>query len=258
MVTQGISFTFASMKLRNEFIALKKAGKKGLALLIDPDKVAIPDELDHIIALANASHVDFFFVGGSLMTQTKFEECVARIKDHSQIPVVLFPGDPSQLSPRADALLFLSLVSGRNAELLIGKHVIAAPRIKAYKLETIATAYMLIDCGKPTTASYISNSLPIPYDKGEIAATTALAAEMLGMQCLYLDGGSGAEKHISTDMISRVHKTSSLPLIVGGGIRSAAELQSLYLAGADVCVVGTAIERNPDLLFDLAACRQHA
>lgn len=234
---------------------LKAHGKKSLALLIDPDKVSSSDELTKFSQLIKHSAVDFVFVGGSLITRQHTLDVVSFMKDNLDVPVVLFPGTWNQLHPKADAVLFLSLISGRNPELLIGQHVHAAPLIKEMKLEVISTGYMLVDCGNQTTASYISQTMPLPYHKPEIAAATALAGEMLGLKCLYLDGGSGAEKPVDANMIRAVAATTNVPLIVGGGIRNEEQLSEAYAAGADIVVVGTAIEQVPELLFSMADIR---
>jgi putative glycerol-1-phosphate prenyltransferase len=164
--------------------------------------------------------------------------------------VVLFPGSVTQLSAHVDAVLFLSLISGRNPELLIGQHVVAAPRIKALQLEAVPTGYLLIDGGKPTTASYISNTQPIPANKAGIAAATALAGELLGLRCIYIDAGSGAANPVPIEMIRAVREACSLPLIVGGGIRSRAQADAAYAAGADLLVIGTAIEEEPEMIAE--------
>jgi len=208
-----------------------------------------------MLDLINHSKVDFVFVGGSLLTETNFHACVKKIKSESKVPVILFPGSPSQINEDADAILFLSLISGRNAELLIGQHVIAAPFLRKTKLEIIPTGYMLVDCGRATTASYISQTFPLPYNKPEIAAATAMAGEMLGLKCMYLDGGSGAEKPVSLKMIHAVREAVNVPIIVGGGIRNEEQAKDLYNAGADLLVVGTAFEEEPELLFALAQSR---
>ena len=186
------------------------------------------------------------------ITDARFDECVQRVRELSDRPVVLFPGSPSQLSRHADAVLFLSLISGRNAELLIGHHVTAAPTIKALGLEAIPTGYMLVDGGRPTTVSYVSQTLPIPHDKPGIAAATALAGELLGLQTIYLDTGSGALRSVSPAMIAAVRGLVNIPLIVGGGIRDTATARGLCEAGADVLVVGTAFEQDPELIFAMS------
>ncbi|MBA2745751.1 MAG: geranylgeranylglyceryl/heptaprenylglyceryl phosphate synthase, partial [Flavisolibacter sp.] len=206
-----------------------------------------------LVPLAEASGVDLFFVGGSLVISDQLDVCIKAIKALSSIPVVLFPGSPSQISREADALLYLSLISGRNPELLIGQHVISAPFVKKSGLEIIPTGYMVIDGGAATTVSYISNATPIPSDKADIAMCTAMAGEMLGMKLIYMDSGSGAKKAISEEMIRTVASQIEVPLIVGGGIRDAEKAYLNCKAGADVIVVGNAIEKQVSLLSEIAA-----
>lgn len=234
----------------------KQAGKKQLAVLLDPDRLQDKQELDETIGIINASGVDLIFYGGSLISGSNFESCLNTIKKLTSIPVVLFPGSAMQISAGADAILFLSLISGRNPEFLIGQQVLAAPKLKSTGLEVISTGYLLIDSGRPTTASYVSNTNPIPRNKPEIAATTALAGEFLGMQLIYLDGGSGAEYSISDEMIAAVQKNLSVPLIVGGGINTPEDMLKRFAAGADVVVVGTAAEKDPFILRDMMCAIQ--
>jgi putative glycerol-1-phosphate prenyltransferase len=177
---------------------------------------------------------------------------VKQIKDNVTIPVILFPGNYMQVEPSADALLFLSLISGRNPELLIGQHVIAAPILKNTKLEIIPTGYILINSGPITSVAYISNTTPIPDDKYSLAACTAMAGEMLGLQSIYLDAGSGAEKEIGVRMIASVRKSVSVPLIVGGGINTSQKALNALEAGADMIVIGNALEKNPNLLSEIS------
>ena len=224
---------------------------KQFAVLIDPDKYS-ESGLREAVNLADASGADFFFVGGSLMISDRLDSCISIIKENSQKPIILFPGSTMQVNSKADAILFLSLISGRNADLLIGNHVIAAPYIKNIELEVISTGYMIIDSGRATTASYMSQSLPIPHDKDEIAVCTAMAGEMLGLKMIYMDGGSGARETISTKMIETVRKRISVPLIIGGGIRSAEAASEICKAGADLIVVGNAIEGNQNLIPEIA------
>jgi phosphoglycerol geranylgeranyltransferase len=226
--------------------------RKMLAVLIDPDKMKEPSRLNNLNELIRHSNVDFIFVGGSLLLEDNFEKCVQTIKKENDIPVVLFPGSPSQISSHADSLLLLSLISGRNADLLIGQHVIAAPKLKQSGLEIVPTGYMLVDCGKATTASYISQTFPLPYNKPEIAATTAMAGEMLGLKCIYIDGGSGADRPVDPQMILAVKASIDIPLIAGGGIRNEEQAIAAWNAGADVIVIGTAFENEPELLFSIA------
>lgn len=230
----------------------KQQGKKSFAVLVDPDKVNNTN-MEHLIELAVASKVDYFFVGGSLVISNYLDECVQLIKKSCNIPVILFPGSPSQVSKYADALLYLSLISGRNPELLIGQHVVSAPIVKQSGLEIMSTGYMVIDGGAPTTVSYISNATPIPADKNEIAVCTAMAGEMLGMKLIYMDAGSGAKKAITENMIEKVAKSITAPLIIGGGITDPEKAYLNCKAGADVIVVGNAIEKNPSLIKEIAA-----
>lgn len=225
----------------------KSHRQKSFAVLIDPDKAPI-ERLDELIALGAEAAVDFWFVGGSLVVSHQLEEQVQYLKKHSDIPVILFPGSPSQVTRHADALLYLSLVSGRNADLLIGQHVLSAPLVKQSGLEVLPTGYMVIDGGAPTTVSYISNASPIPANKKEIAQCTAMAAEMLGMKLIYLDAGSGARTPVSEEMIEAVATQIAVPLIVGGGITDAVKAAAACRAGADLVVVGNAIEKDRSLI----------
>ncbi len=230
----------------------KQQGKKSFAVLVDPDKVN-DHNMEQLVSLSVAAGVDYFLVGGSLVISNYLDECVQAIKQNCSIPVILFPGSPSQVSKYADALLYLSLISGRNAELLIGQHVISAPVVKQSGLEIMSTGYMVVDGGAPTTVSYISNATPIPADKNEIAMCTAMAGEMLGMKLIYMDAGSGAKRPITEGMIEKVAKIINVPLIIGGGI---IEPEKAYLnckAGADVIVVGNAIEKDASLIKEMAA-----
>ena len=230
----------------------KKTGKKNFAVLIDPDKVT-PRDVEELVTLSVEAGVDYFFVGGSLVISDHLEECIRQIRPLCAIPILLFPGSPSQITREADALLYLSLISGRNADLLIGQHVVSAPFVKKSGLEIISTGYMVIDGGAATTVSYISNATPVPADKAEIAMCTAMAGEMLGMKLIYMDAGSGAKKSITEEMIGAVAKHIEVPLIVGGGIRTAEKAYLNCKAGADVIVVGNAIEKDPSLIREMAA-----
>lgn len=230
----------------------KQQGKKSFAVLIDPDKVN-EQSLDALIELAKEARVDYFFVGGSLVVSDNMDECIQQIKSSCAIPVILFPGSPSQVSKYADALLYLSLISGRNPELLIGQHVVSAPVVKKSGLPIMPTGYMVIDGGAPTTVSYISNAAPLPSDKNEIAMCTAMAGEMLGMKLIYMDAGSGAKKAISENMIAKVAGCIDIPLIVGGGITTAEKAYLNCKAGADIIVVGNAIEKDATLIKEIAA-----
>lgn len=239
------------MNVYTSILDKSKDGKKQFAVLIDPDKPSA-SQIEQTCKLAQASGVDYFFFGGSLLVSDYIDQYITIIKNSCDIPVVLFPGNSIQLSAKADALLFLSLISGRNAELLIGQHVISAALIKQSGIETIPTGYMLVESGKITTAMYISNSIPIPYEKDDVALCTALAGEMLGLKLIYMDGGSGAEKSISASMIARVKQHIGIPLIVGGGIKTIETATSICKAGADIVVVGNALESNPTMIKQFA------
>jgi putative glycerol-1-phosphate prenyltransferase len=234
-----------------KFIFAREKKQKKFAVLIDPDKVT-RRSLKQTIDLSAQAQVDYFFVGGSLLVNDTLDECIAEIKKSCSIPVILFPGSPSQINSRADAIFFLSLISGRNPDLLIGQQVIAAPVLKASGLEVISTGYVLIDGGRSTTVSYISNTTPIPAHKEDIAMCTAMAGELLGMKVIYMDAGSGAASHIPENMVKQVSRHIHIPLIVGGGITSPESAGKISLAGADIIVVGNAIEKDPGLISSIA------
>ena len=229
-----------------------QAGLKQLAVLIDPDSLTTEAELVNLIARCNEAEVDMILVGGSLITNGFWNRCIEIIKIHTKIPLVLFPGNIMQTHPEADAILFLSMISGRNPDLLIGKHVLAAPLLKKSGIEVIPTAYMIVDGGNITSVMYMSNTTPLPADKNNIAACTALAGEMLGLKVIYMDAGSGAQNPIRVGMIQEVKSQINGPLFIGGGIRTPEQAIETCLAGADVVVVGNAIEKDPNLVFDLA------
>ena len=243
------------MDLYKNILISKKQGKKLFAILIDPDKQKNSDLL-LIIKNANKSKVNYFFVGGSLLINDNLNDCIKTIKENSKIPVILFPGNAMQINPKADGILFLCLISGRNPDLLIGKQVISAPILKQTELEIISTGYMLIDSGKATTASYMSNTVPIPREKNAIASSTAIAGQYLGMKLIYMDGGSGAEQPITSDMIKQVSNCIDIPLIIGGGICNAKKAIENCKAGADLIVVGNAIEKDPSLILDISQAIQ--
>ncbi len=234
----------------------EKTKSKKIALLIDPDKFC-----KTAAALKNgiAAGVDFIFVGGSLLSQGSLQRCVESIKKTTDIPLVLFPGSTDQIDPdpHADGILFLSLISGRNPDNLIGKQVESAPILKKTSLEIIPTGYMLIDGGNITSASYMSNTIPIPYGKSDIAVCTAMAGEMLGLKLIYLDTGSGAQKHVSAKMVREVKKNIAIPLIIGGGIRTPENAYDICSSGADMIVIGTVAEQSPESISEIvSAVRQ--
>ena len=238
-------------QLYKELVEAKLRGEKKFAVLIDPDKLRL-DSLDQVIQLAIGAKVDYFFIGGSLIVNNMLDEVIEKIQKACSIPTILFPGNSYQLSYKADAILFLSLISGRNPELLIGNHVLSAPYLKISPLEIISTGYMLIDGGVATTVQYISNTSPIPSNKEDIAVSTALAGEMLGLKQIFLDAGSGAKNCVPLEMIESVSGAIDIPVIVGGGISSGKQAKSMADAGADVIVVGNAIEKGPELIHEIA------
>ncbi len=236
----------------NKLNDLRSTGKKAMAVLIDPDKIGDSDQLDHLIDLAVECCVSYFFIGGSLIVNDNMAHVIARIKSRCSIPAVLFPGNNLQIDASADGILFLSLISGRNPELLIGQQVIAAPVLKNSSLEVLSTGYILINGGKESAVSYMSNTTPIPADKYAVAACTALAGTMMGMSLIYMDAGSGAKNPIVPKMVSSVKKSIDVPLIIGGGINTAGKALDAIKAGADVVVIGNAIEKNPNLMIGVS------
>ncbi|MGW8122184.1 geranylgeranylglyceryl/heptaprenylglyceryl phosphate synthase [Roseivirga echinicomitans] len=226
-------------------------GEKSLALLIDPDDIN-KSGLTAVIHSAIENKVDYFFVGGSLITTNNLAPVIEAIKSLSEIPCVLFPGNAIHINSDADAILFLSLISGRNPELLIGQHVVAAPVIKRSKLEVIPTGYMLIHSGRPTSVSYMSNTQPIPNDKPSLAVSTAMAGEMLGLKCIYLDAGSGALESVPLKMIKAVKRNIQAPLIVGGGLNTVRKAKEALDAGADIIVIGNAAQKNLSILAEVS------
>jgi len=234
-----------------KFSQIRQNRKKGLAFLIDPDDLN-DQELQAALNNAIENKVDFIFVGGSLVTTDRMSHIIGHIKSFTNIPCVIFPGNVIQVDGNADAILFLSLISGRNPELLIGQHVIAAPILKRTNVEVISTGYMLVNSGKATSASYISHSMPIPNDKPSIAASTALAGEMLGMKMIYMDAGSGADSPVSTKVIRAVRKNIDCPLIVGGGINQISKAREALQAGADIIVVGNGAQKNLSFLTEVS------
>lgn len=225
-----------------------------VAVLIDPDS-SEDSQLDALVFHPHFNQVDFLFVGGSLVTDGNMSSCLARLKKRTDKPIIIFPGSPNQIDETADAILLLSLISGRNPDLLIGRHVESAHKLKQSGLEILSTGYILLDGGRTTTVSYISGTTPIPQDKPGIAAATALAGCQLGMQLIYLDCGSGADQYASPKLIAAVKNEINVPVIVGGGIKTRADLEAVFAAGADVIVVGTVVEKNPEFLTELVLAK---
>jgi phosphoglycerol geranylgeranyltransferase len=242
------------MKVYESLLEMKVSKGAGYWVLLDPDKMAI-ENIPSFVKKSEEAGVDGILVGGSLLLNCDFQAFVLEIKKYSNnIPVIIFPGNVHQITPEADALLFLSLLSGREAQHLIGNQVMAAPIIYRTGLEAISTAYMFIDSGKLTAAQFMSGTIPLPRDKPEIVIAHALAAEYLGFKFIYLEGGSGAQLSVPTEIIRQVTKLISIPVIVGGGIRTPEEAKEKVSAGASFVVTGNVLEKSsePDLLYKLA------
>lgn len=227
-----------------------KRGKKLLAVLIDPDKIKL-ENLADFVAKLNASIATHVFVGGSTVEDFKTDDLIRELKALTNLPVLIFPGDVSQLSAHADGLLFLSLVSGRNPEYLIGKQVEAVSILRTMDLEIIPTGYLLIENGKETAVERVTQTQPLSRHNKQHIVDTAKASEFLGMKCVYLEAGSGAIEPITSSIIRAVKKELQIPLIVGGGISSKQQLDTAYGAGADLVVIGTAFEVDEAFFDDI-------
>ncbi|MBK9191460.1 MAG: geranylgeranylglyceryl/heptaprenylglyceryl phosphate synthase [Crocinitomicaceae bacterium] len=222
-----------------------------LAILIDPDKNKNQDHLKRLLKKINALAPDYIFIGGSTVSFEDLNRCIRAVKSDSKIPVIIFPGSHNQIHELADGILFLSLISGRNPDYLIGHHVESAHLLKKMKTEVIPTGYILIDGGKNSSVQYVSQTTPIPADQTTIAVKTAIAGEMLGMKAIFLDAGSGAINPVPSTMIKEVKKNLDSILIVGGGIKSSKEAEDAFNAGADIVVIGNKIEEDVDFMLDL-------
>ncbi len=226
---------------------------KTIALLIDPDKHD-EDSLSRTIKIADEAEIGFILFGGSIISN-HFPNAIEIIKQHTDKPIFLFPGSLLQINCQADGIFLLSLISGRNSELLIGNHVQAAPYLKRSGMEIISVGYVLVGLGGHTSVEYMSQTTPIPTGKTDIAVATAMAGEMLGLKAIYLEAGSGAAQHVDTKTVKNVKDNISIPLIVGGGIQTPHQARLLFDAGADILVIGSAAEYEPKVLFELAkAC----
>lgn len=225
-------------------------GEKLLAVLIDPDKMEL-EKVPAFIKKANASVITHIFVGGSEVEEKHTEALVLEIKKHTHLPIVLFPGDVSQVTENADVLLFLSLISGRNPDYLIEKHVEAVSKLKETNLEIIPTGYLLIENGKETSVQRVTQTKPLKRSQVQFIVDTAKAGELLGMKLIYLEAGSGATHPITPEIISSVKRELKIPLIVGGGIRTKKQLGETYNSGADLVVIGTAFEENDQFFNEL-------
>ena len=241
------------MKAIYSHIANRSArGEKLLAVLIDPDKMQLPS-VAAFIRKVNCSSVTHIFVGGSWVEDGKTEAVVAEIKKYTILPVILFPGGANQITPLADGLLFLSLLSGRNPEYLIGQQLKAVPKLKNIPIEVIPTGYILIDGGTETSTQKVSQTGPLPPSDAETIVNTSLAGQYLGMQLIYLEAGSGAKTPVPCEVIKKVAESISIPLVVGGGIRSVDALENAYNAGAAMVVIGTAFENDADFFNKIEA-----
>ncbi len=237
------------MNILNSFEKIKKNNQPAFVILMDPDKIE-DNDVPGFIEKCSEAGVDMFFIGGSLLNGNQFDQKVKLIKSYAKsIPTIIFPGGINQLSVYADALLYLSLISGRNADYLIGNQVLAAPVIKKSKIEAISTAYMLIESGQTTSVEFMSGTKPIPRDKTDIAIAHALAAEYLGFKLVYLEAGSGAKKSVPEHLIKGISLSINLPIIVGGGIKTPEDAHNKILAGADLIVVGNHLEQYSDQIF---------
>lgn len=229
--------------LYNQILSAKNKSKKLLAILIDPDKVSIISiqVLAEKIKQSPATHI---FVGGSSFEGTHLNEIIIQLKSKIKLPIMLFPGNPSQISAEADGILFLMLLSGRNPDYLIEHQIDAVPILEKTSLEIISTGYILIESGSETAVERVSKTKPLSITNTEYIAQTAKAGELIGNKLLYLEAGSGALNAVPVEIIKRVSKRISVPLIVGGGIRSKMQIEQAYAAGADIVVIGTAFENN--------------
>lgn len=228
-----------------DILKAKSEKRKLLVILLDPDKIDW-EQIDNLVSKINQSPATHIFIGGSLVFSNKIDDLVLKIKEDCNLPVVLFPGDPSQISSKADGILFLSLISGRNPDYLIGHQVKAAPILKKSNLEVISTGYILIDGGCETAVARVSETRPISREDAQDVLYTALAGEMLGNKLIYLEAGSGADLPVPLEMIGLVSQNIEVPLIVGGGIKSRDGIKDAYDSGADLVVIGTAFEKDND------------
>jgi phosphoglycerol geranylgeranyltransferase len=241
---------------KNNVISLlssrKQNGKKCLAILVDPDKMS---QLAQLLDVCKQHTPDLFLVGGSFRGDEQMSDCIKRLRQSANIPVVLFPGNHNQVVRDADAVMLLSVISSRNADLLIGRQVEAALKIRQSELEVIPTGYILVESGKLTTVQYMSQSLPVPRNKPELAAATAMAGEQLGLKAIYLEAGSGADQSVPSEMIKAVAGTVAALLFAVGGFTTAGQLESCFGSGADIAVIGNALEQRPALLQEFITIR---
>lgn len=230
-------------KLYQELLDFKEKGQKALAILLDPDKI-VWDTLPYIMERINKSPATHIFIGGSIVESNILDKLILRLQEEIPLPIILFPGNPSQISPYADGILFLSLISGRNPDYLIEHHVNAVPMLNQMDLEVISTGYILIESGAKTAVERVSETKPLDRNNVEYAVYTAQAGEMLGNKLIYLEAGSGAKQAVPLEMIKKVVQNIQIPLIVGGGIIDLCGMQKAYDSGADLVVIGTAFEND--------------
>ncbi|MFV8359180.1 geranylgeranylglyceryl/heptaprenylglyceryl phosphate synthase [Flavobacterium sp. LS1P3] len=233
----------------NEIIQSKAENQKLMAILLDPDKLIL-DNLDHLVSKISQSPASHIFIGGSLVENVNIDDLISKIKQNCSLPIVLFPGNPSQISDKADAILFLSLISGRNPDYLIEHQVNAVPLLKQTDLEIISTGYILIESGTETAVERVSKTKPLDRNNLDLVLETAQAGEMLGNKLIYLEAGSGAKHAVPLDMIKKVAQNIEIPLLVGGGIVDLQGIQDAYHAGADLVIIGTAFEKNTNFFND--------
>ncbi len=238
-----------------DIITKQAGGKKSLAILIDPDKVSL-NETFKITDYANQANVDFIMIGGSLINDF-IESTIEVVKQQTNIPVIIFPGSILQISGKADAILLLSLISGRNPEYLIGNHVYAAPILRKSGIEVISTGYILIGNDSSTSVAYMSGTCPIPEDKTDIIIATAIAGEMLGHKMIYLEAGSGSGRVVNEQVIREVKDNIQVPLITGGGIKTGKQAKKVYASGADMIVIGNAIEQDQEIILSACEARDY-
>ncbi|MCK7589206.1 geranylgeranylglyceryl/heptaprenylglyceryl phosphate synthase [Subsaxibacter sp. CAU 1640] len=240
----------AQKEFHQDIINSVSIGKRLLAILIDPEKMKL-ENASNFLSKVNDTIATHIFVGGSTVDEHDTGLLVSEIKKHTSLPIFLFPGDVTQITDKADVLLFLSLISGRNPEYLIGKHVEAVSKLKHTNLEVIPTGYILIENGKETSVQTVTNTKPMPRTDVQQIIDTAKAGELLGMKLIYLEAGSGALHSVSSEIVSQVKANISIPLIVGGGIKTKKQLENAYDSGADMVVIGTAFEENEDFFLEL-------
>jgi phosphoglycerol geranylgeranyltransferase len=236
--------------MTNTYIESFREISKGIAVLIDPEKCDNGEKLFALLDKAAFAHVDYLFVGGSTVSRSEFQQTISAIRSHSSLPLIIFPGSFHQISEEADAILFLSLISGRNPDFLIGHHIAAAQELSEMQIEVLPTGYILIDGGTKSSVAYVSQTTPIPNESLSIIRNTALAGKLLGMQLLYLDAGSGAKECVSEKCIHTL-RDLGLPIIVGGGIREIDQMAALHKSGASVVVIGNKLEEDIDFLLDI-------